>query len=342
MQFGGTSIAIEYEITEGDLLRAMHAGLELIEDVLAALSLHSAIRFGRSAPLQLLETTPNLAERRLLIPLQIAMDAADSKIDATAIDFVRKAVLHWDNLDTGHRLRRAAWKYAQGLAEPEATDAFQSAYVGLEVLEKPLAKEYGILPGVEVMTGTCKNCNATYTYNKTTLAAVKKYVTGAHGAAPTPERVKDWKECSAVRNELAHGLKDLSEVEGRAHAALPAVFHYLHDACTHLAHAHELESEEYRFAWRQQFFLLGLLKNYAPEPLEQFDLLLKIQMKGWADDEEHGLVPELALNNFSGLDIGLIIRSLHKPLSNATEDDLGRFEIKAMGRVEGAEGGQGA
>lgn len=333
MQLGGTDIAIEYETTETDLLRATSVGLELIDDILAALSLYTSIRFGRTTPTQLLETTPKLTERRLLIPLQIGMDGSDRAIDSDAIDFARKAILHWDNLDTGHRLRRAARKYAQGLAEREPTDAFQLAYVGLEALEKPLAIQFGISPGVEVMTATCKSCGAISNYNRTTLAAVKKYVTGAHEGEPTKERLNDWKECSAVRNDLAHGLKDLSEIEGRAHRFLPAIFHYLYDASMHLAHAHELETEEYRFAWPQRFMMLGLIKNLEPGPLEDFELLLGVRPTGWAKDEKYGLVPEVVVNNSRPLDIGLMVRGLFKPLSDATENDLLRFVIKPMGRT---------
>src|SRR5262249_24215495 len=127
---------------------------------------------------------------------------------------VRKAISHWSNLDSGHRLRRATRRYAQALAESEPAYAFQTAYVGLEVLEKPLAHELGISPGVEERVGRCKSCNATYTYRKSTLAAVKRYVTGAaHPEGSTEEGEKEWTECSEVRNNLAHGLRDLAEIE---------------------------------------------------------------------------------------------------------------------------------
>jgi hypothetical protein len=329
MRLGGTDILIEFETKELDLLKVVKLGLELADSVLAALSLYATIPFGASTPIQLLETTPDLLTRRFMIPLHIATSRWDRPIDANAITFVQGAIAHWDNLDTGHRLRRAAKKYAQGLAEHDPTDAFQMAYVGLEVLEKPLAIEFGIAPGAEEMTGTCANCGTTFKYNRSTLAAVKRYVTdAAHDGHASEQRKKDWKNCSAIRNDLAHGLKDISEIEGRAHRFLPAIFHYLHDASVHLAHAHEQESNEFILALPKQFLLLGIVKEYVPPPLEELDILIEARPLRWVEDKTYGMLPEFEMKKTKSLDIGIAVCSLPKPMSDATEKDLEKVVLQ--------------
>lgn len=331
MRFGGTSIELEFETAESDLLKATSVGVDLIESVLAALALYTGVPFEESIPTQLLETTPNLAVRRLLMPLHLPVGRWDTSVDNNAVTFVRSAIAHWDALDTGHRLRRAAKKYAQGLALRDPADSFQLAYVGLEVLEKPLALEFGIAPGVEEMTGTCAVCKATYKYNKTTLAAVKRYVTGAaHPEGATRERIKDWKDCSGVRHDLVHGLKDLADIEGRAYRLLPALFHYLHDASVHLAHAHALESERFQLAWPRRYLLLGQVRGYVAPIIGDSPLLVEPRLTGWIEDQTYGMVPEFEMNKPTSVDIGIAVRALSKPMSDASEADLEDIQLQRV------------
>lgn len=109
-ELGGTTIAIEFlSDPHLDLFEAARAGYELVEDFLAAVRVVSGATFGPSELLQVArldETDGQNCEFVIFMPLPLKHwheHISDEKLKS-----VRGLLAHWDGLESGHRLRRAA------------------------------------------------------------------------------------------------------------------------------------------------------------------------------------------------------------------------------------------
>lgn len=321
MESGGTRVWLEFEADTQDLVQALYHGIEIVEDALAAIALSAAIPFGRCIPVQLLESVPGVATPRFLCMVLRQPGRWHTPIRSEDINFLGKAALHWHELDAGERLRRAARRYAQALGEPDSLLAFQLAYTGLEALEKPLAQEMGIPPGVEVVPGTCANCGAQYERKRTVLAGVRAFVRGELHGTPSQQREQEWKRLSDLRVDLVHSLVDPLSVEPRAIELLPAAMHHLHDASVHLAHAHDREQAGYRLP--RLVPIRFLFSGTTPRiPSDPFLPILEVTSIGWAEHPEYHFVPELQVFNHAGTGVESAAFVLKAPLASATEGDL--------------------
>ena len=99
------------------------------------------------------------------------------------------------------------------------------------------------------------------------------------------------------------------------------MLHYLHDACAHLAHAHELESSSYQLKRLSQrrYFIGGITTQVPSQWLRP---LLKVGDAKWIEHKEHGLRPAFTIVNQAGAGVNCQNFALDKHLTCATEDDL--------------------
>ena len=256
--------------------------------------------------------------------LPLSYNHWDKQISPSTINHARHLVAHWDGLDTGARLRRAARQYCQAIGETDDLLAFQYAYVGLEAMEKPLATTTKLEPGVEIVTGQCEHCKVTYKRRKTMLSGVRAYVRGDfHPDTASSERAAEWKEMNDLRQQLFHGLIDRKELEDRTQAILPAVMHNLHDAIYCQSHSHGLESSKFALVRRAHRFVLMGTFSAGLESLERWTPLLGMIEPRWVkDDRFEFLIPEFPLNNpgIPDLQVGFFL--LQEPLSSASEAHL--------------------
>jgi hypothetical protein len=329
---GGTFIAVDFSLTqETDLLIATMKGVSLVEDFFSGVSLVEGATIRDVEPVQIVRAEPTTPKEYSLAHfLSLSMHHWDRPIPNTTIESVRGLLAHWDGLDSGKRLRRAARQYRKTIGTKDAIASFQHAYLGLEALEKPLADAIKIPPGVEVIQGKCEKCGAEYTRRRTVLAGVRACVCGEmHPGMATPERRKEWKEISEFRQKLFHSLEDIATLEQRAPRVLPAAMHFLHDAICCLSHAHTLESSDFRIRGMRQIVLVGRFHAAGLSPLEQWRHL---HVKGgyWADHPQYGLVPRFQINNPGLEDLELFPCWLDAPIESASEENLvpANFESK--------------
>lgn len=323
---GGTYVAIEFDLDRiDDLLRVTHHGVELIDDFLAAIALVEGATLQPVEPVFSVRPVDDGTACRFVQFMHLEMNHWDEPIPQEAIRQAQHLLAHWDGLDSGSRLRRAARAYRHALGTADEISAFQHAYMGLEAMEKPLADAIGIPPGVEEVSGKCEKCGATYTRKRTTLAGVRSYVHGAHhGVTDSTERQKEWREMNRLRQDIFHGLADVNTARDRAEQILPAALHYLHDAICCRSHSHELETAAFRVA-RASRRLLAMGEYDAPTPTELSALVAPLQVKKeqWIRDDRFPMrVPDIQFRNPGVPNLRLGFFWLGGPLASATEDIL--------------------
>jgi hypothetical protein len=194
------------------LLVAASKGFELIEDFVSAITVVSGTTF---APCELVQVArlkeggKHNCEFVQFLPLSNRhwhQELSDENVQSA-----RKLLAHWDDLDNGHRMRRAARRYRSAAGAVDPVSAFQEAYIGLEAMEPPLAAMAGLIPGVEEISGECDNCGHQYVRKRTTLVGVRALVHRNLDLDKADEEHKnDWKMINSLRNELTHGLVDVN------------------------------------------------------------------------------------------------------------------------------------
>ena len=331
---GGTFVAIEFSLKNvTDMLVATQKGLNLIEDFLSGVSLVEGTTFRDVEPVQIVSTEQEPEKKYKLIRfLPLSMHHWDRPISNDTIETVRGLLAHWDGLDSGKRMRRAARQYHKAIGTDNDLAAFQHAYMGLEALEKPLADVMNIPPGVEELRGQCDKCGAEYIRKRTVLAGVRAYVCGAlHPETAPSERRQEWKEINNLRQELFHSLKDSTKLEQEARRVGPAAMHHLHDAICCLSHAHSLESNNFKLVRGiRRILLLGRFRSSDLGLLDQWRPLLDVEDGYWVNHPQYGFIPEFRINNPGIKDLEAVFFWLNAPLKSATEDNLipANFENK--------------
>lgn len=323
---GGTRIGLEFESEQSDLLRAAKEGLLLLEDFLSSLSLTSGVPFLANTPLQIVEFDEGDVFRFVRF-LPFSVFSWQIPLDSSVFEQAAHLRRHWNELTDGHRARRAARRYRRVLATEDPLDAFQHAFTGLEILEKQLAAELGVPHGSENATAICPECGASFEYKRSALVGVRAFVQGALHADRSEERDKDWTDLSGLRNDLAHGLQDIDQLEGRAEQLLAAAAHYLHDAGVHLGHLHDLETNEFRLhRLGRRLVMMGEARLPAFPSLIDQVIFLDAQPMRFVRHELYGTLPEYALKNNSGGAVEAGSFLLDRSLMDASEQDLRQIE----------------
>jgi hypothetical protein len=333
-ELGGSIIAVEFEErTTHDLFVVARAGLELIEDFLSAITVVSGTTF---RPCEVVQAARLDKRRKLncefLQMLPLPLNHWHEAISDEKLASARKLLAHWDGLDIGKRLRRAARNYRSAAGNPDDVTAFQEAYIGLEAMEKPLAMMVGLKPGREEVKGSCGNCGHEFIRNRTALVGVRAFVHDDIIPEKADEQRKsDWKLLNTLRNDLMHGLVDDDELAGRPMQALTAAMHYLHHAICTCSHADNLAAEHYKLArGGAQFIMLGRYTVSAWPKLTQWEQVVetKSPMYSWVPHPQHGLVPELTFRNNGLKDLQGGVGRLKQPLSTATMSDIDRVAME--------------
>jgi hypothetical protein len=331
-EFGGSTIALEFRApTSPDFFAAARAGLELIEDFLSAITVVSGTTFG---PCEMMQVARRDHGRKgnceFMQILPLPLNHWYERITETKLNSARKLLAHWDGLEGGRRLRRAARNFRSAAGITDHVSAFQEAYIGLEAMEKPLASMAGLKPGTEVVQGACENCGHQYARNRTALVGVRAFVHGDVDPGKADEgRKMDWKLLNNLRNDLMHGLVDADELGGRPVQALTASMHYLHHAICACSHSPDLASEQYRLArGGAEFVLLG--RYSAPEwpSLADWKMIVETKAFAWVPHALHDLVPELNFRNDGVKDLEVGFGRLDEPLSIATMADISRVTME--------------
>jgi hypothetical protein len=315
---GGTLIWVRFAADTTDMVRALHHGMELVQEILAAFAISSGAPFRPAVPLQVTECAPGL---RFIATVSTEALLWNTPLGKRDRDFLNTVALHWRELDSGHRLRRAARRYAEAIGEPAPLIAFHSAYMGLEALESPLAKERGIEPGVEIIPGKCDKCGAEYVRKRTVLAGVRAFIRGELHNNVSSNGEQDWKDLSKLRVKNVHGLADPKALLGKAAELLPAAMHYLHDASAHLGHAHTHESPAFKLVRSGpiEYLVCGGREHHGADPMVP---LVQFESCKWVKHPDHGYVPEMNMNNHAGCGLDAATYRLNKPLPEATQADL--------------------
>jgi hypothetical protein len=323
---GGSLFAIEFEADpQSDLLGIAREGLELIEDFLSALSVVSGTTFDASELIEVIclhsdqDPTCNFIQ---FLPLDLRH--WHKPVSDAAIDSVKNLLAHWDGLERGNRLRRAARRYRTALGKSDDISAFQEAHIGLESLEPPLAEAVGLTPGTEEVPGKCEKCKNTYVRKKTTLVGVRAFVhdgTDLHSA--DGQRKSDWKLINDLRNKLVHGLADDNALSDMPHAALLASMHYLHDGICVCSHAGNLTSNKYSIArGAVPYLVCGTYTEKSRPMLNEWEGTLGVSPFSWVDHPSHGLVPELKMHNSGLSDLEVLFGRLTEPFASATTKNI--------------------
>jgi len=323
-QLGGSLLAIEFSSSEEDMLVATRRGMSLLEDFLSALALVTGSSFQTTEPLQVARITERADECDFYIFKRLPMSHWGEAITKEKIETVKHILAHWDGLEDGHRLRRAALQYREAIGNLDDTAAFQEAYIGLETMEPPLAKAVGLSPGMEEISGSCEACGHSYVRKKTTLVGVRTFVLGTIDAASADDdRAADWRLINRLRNDLMHGLVDPEKLGDRPAAAMIATMAYLHNAICLQSHAAGRVTDKYHLARGGKIYLIcGTYKEPTWPNLHQWGMVLEMKDFTWVPHEQIGFVPQLQFKNNGLKDAEGFVAVLDAPFSTATNESL--------------------
>lgn len=323
---GGTYIAIEFTTEEStDLLQATQKGLDLIEDFLSALSLVDGANFRDVVPVEIISKDQTVPPKHTLVHfLNLSMNHWQKPISKENFQAVESILAHWDGLENGKRLRRAARQFQKAIGTNDALIAFQHAYMGLEAIEKPLADIMEIPAGVEEIEGHCEKCGEKYIRKRSVLAGVRAYVAGAiHPEAFDPEKKQEWKKINDFRHEIFHSLQDTKKLEQKVCSILPAAMHHLHDAVCCLSHSHDLESDTFKLVRGMNILIfIGEFNANKLESLEEYRPLLGTELGYWVPHSQFGFVPRFKIQAPKLDDFHGIFCWLNELLRNATKENL--------------------
>ena len=323
---GGTFVVIEFSTEKvSELFTATRIGLDLIDDFFSALSLVEGATFRDVKPVQIMIVDQIVQGEFVFINfLNLSMNHWHKTISKEDFQHIQSILAHWDGLDNGKRLRRAARQFQKAIGSDDGLLSFQHAYMGLEAIEKPLADTMNISPGVEEIDGCCEKCGEKYTRKRTVLAGVRAYVSGAtHPDDFDPERKREWKKINDFRHKIFHSLQDNKQLELKVHEVLPAAMHYLHDAICCLSHSHDLESSTFKLpAEMRPLVFIGKFNSSKLEPLEECQALLKFEAGYWVPHPQHGFVPRFEMQNPGHDNLSGYFFWLDKPLRSATKENL--------------------
>lgn len=329
---GGALLSIEFRFQNIDLMEAANVGIELLEDVLCALSLVDGVDF---QPIQLryVERLKEDGTRDFLQFLDLSANHWQKKVSKKSLEQASKLVAHWDGFEKGHRLRRAARLYGRAIGEADALTAFQSAYTGLETLEMLLAPRYGLEPGSEEVTGQCSACKHTYTRNRTTLVGVRSFILdGEASSSADPQRRSEWKGFNSLRNDATHGLKEIDELLERGVKWLPAAMHHLHIAMCQESHTVDLISENYRLPRSPRTYALA--GNYRPhtpetESIENWNPVFEVPPSKWVEHDQYGRAPEFSFKmRADAKELRCVELQLDGDIRNATMSSFKRVKVE--------------
>ena len=326
-EIGGSLLAVEFNgPIELDLVGVARVGFELLEDFLSAIALVTNVPVRQSAPALVARCVPGKAGRNceFLQFLQLPLNHWPKPMDADTFSAAKHLVAHWDGLESGNRLRRAARLYRDAIGNFDDTIAFQEAYIGLEAMEPPLAKMVGLNPGTEEIQGECEHCHAPFTRKRSTLVGVRAFVLGELDPAKAEARRKaDWKNMNDLRNKLMHGLIDSDESGKKAHQGVSSAMHYLHAAICECSHAPHLSIDKYRLPRGGTHYVInGRYTADALPPLENYAEPIKASSIRWVQHSTAGLVPEMSIKAHGTPDLELAIFKLDDPFSVATMESL--------------------
>lgn len=329
LRVGGSHLVVEFEDScEADLIVVTRRGLSLIEDFLSAISLVTGSTFQSTEALEVSRVIDGKCE--FVMFKQLPAKHWHGPIGQDAVAKAKHLLAHWDGLEGGHRLRRAALQYREAIGNVDDTAAFQEAYIGLESMEPPLAKAAGLNPGTEELKGKCESCGYEFTRKKTTLVGVRSFVLDSLVAdEAAADRKADWKIINSLRNDLMHGLIDPEELKDRPHRALIAAMHHLHAAICTCSHATDLVSSNYILArGGPTYVVVGAYETGSWPDLAEWSLALRSNEFSWVPHAEHHFVPQLSFYNDGRKDLEAGVGRLGMPLSIATMDSIARVPIE--------------
>jgi len=325
-QSGGSILAIEFEAeSKQDLIVAARNGLSLLEDFLSAIALVNGSPFQTTEPIQVARLGGAKVDGcEFLVFKPIPLRHWVKPITRHTVATAKNLLAHWDGLESGHRLRRAALHYRQAIGNLDDTAAFQESYIGLESMEPPLAKAAGLTPGTEEKQGSCDACGHEYTIKKTTLVGVRTFVLDSLDPKSAEEsRKADWKLINRLRNHLMHGLVDPEKVSDRTHKAMLAAMHHLHASICLASHSEELVTNQYRIARGGRIYLLiGNYKATSWPELHKWETAIEIEDVTWVPHEQGGSIPQMSIKNEGLEDLEIGIAFLDDPFSLATMDSI--------------------
>jgi hypothetical protein len=326
LQAGGSILAIEFEsAATGDLIATARRGLSLLEDFLSALALVAGSTFQTTEPIQVARlSADNGGECEFIIFKRLPMKHWAKPITQETVASAKHLLAHWDGLDMGHRLRRAALQYREAIGNLDDTSAFQEAYIGLESMEPPLAKAAGLQPGTEGVRGSCQSCGHEFTRKKTSLVGLRAFVLDDLDPDSADEdRKADWKLINTLRNDLMHGLIDPEKLADRPHRALLAAMHYLHASICVLSHASDLTGERYLLARGGSFYLFwGTYKALSWPALHEWGPVIEVADFAWVPHKQYGFVPQVDFKNDGLQDLQMGFATLGEPLSFASMNSI--------------------
>lgn len=331
-ELGGSTLAVEFEAARDvDMFAAARDGFELIEDFLSAITVVSGATFTPCELVQVARLAGSGKENcRFIQFLPLSLNHWHERISDGKLMAARKLLAHWDGLENGHRLRRAARSYRYAAGNVDDVSAFQEAYIGLEAMEPPLAKLAGLTPGTEEVKGSCEKCGNEFVRKRTALVGVRAFVHGDVVLENADDgRKSDWKLLNTLRNQLMHGLVDEDELEEKPLQALISSMHYLHHAICACSHSSELGSEQYRLArGGVEFILVGDYTVSTWPDLGEWSQIMETTSFAWTPHPEYELVPEMNFRNPGLPDLQVGVGKLTQPLSVATMNDIGRVRFE--------------
>jgi hypothetical protein len=335
-EVGGSLLAIDFDRSiDADLLSEARFGYELIEDFLSAIALVTGVPIRQSSPALVARCISGKVGQNceFLQLVQLPLNHWPKPLSADTFAVAKHLVAHWDGLESGKRLRRAARLYRDAIGNFDDASAFQEAYVGLEAMEPPLARMVGLNPGTEESKGECEHCHASYVRKKTTLVGVRAFVMGeVDPSKATEQRKVDWKNMNDLRNKLMHGLVDSEKFAKESHEGVVSAMHYLHTAICDLSHAPELSVENFRLARGGTLYVIhGRYTADSLPPLEHYVEPIEASSIRWVSHPKAGFVPEMSIKTQGIQYLELAIFKLTDSMAIATMESLGRTNYEVDG-----------
>ncbi len=214
--------AIEAVVEETDIDLAIRKTNDFLELLLSSVSFHSGLGMPKAKLILVYDITKGEEKRffRQYFYDRIFSEPASVNLERLKGDV--KKILTGSDQESNRILRAIRW-FRKGLFHDDPLDQFLAFWHGLESLNSPLARKFGIEKKATTrIERTCPLCNKTYfdlidskggiaeLFEKTNVDPVMK------------------RKINHIRNAISHGFQDVTSLYGPAIEVLPAVSRLLY------------------------------------------------------------------------------------------------------------------
>lgn len=215
---------VEVRTSEQELETAITKSWEIVEFFLTTCCIEAGCEIFRSNVVLGYEITENIEKRTFRQYFDnIPMSSKPMGIEFSSYSSNLKKIWNANSEEYSGRILRAMRWFRKGINGDDPIDQFIFFWHGLETLNSTLANHYGVKKAGKIEIDTeCKVCGETYKYSINSKAGIERL----YDDVGIEKRVK--KDINSVRNGVAHGYENISQLLELSTELLPTMAQLLH------------------------------------------------------------------------------------------------------------------